>query len=275
MSIIVQLSDTHFGTELPQVMNAVKRSIAEIGPDVIIISGDITQRARPGQFKDAAEFLAALPAKVKFVIPGNHDIPLFNIPLRIFSPYSNYLKEFHMRKGIWQHGDTTFIGYDATSIWRHTRGKLLEAEIIENITRARGKMTPGGILIACVHQPLDVAWPQDAENILVNAAHTAQLFATHGVDLVMSGHVHVPIITTTAASFSGLQRHFILSGAGTAISRRTRPGAPNSFNIIETTSGESGNNISVTLMEYQADTDRFTQRSKKIFAQNGSGWRMI
>ena len=94
MSLVLHLSDTHFGTEQSEVCEALLHLALEVRPDVVILSGDITQRARREQFAAARRFLETLAAPVKLVIPGNHDIPLFNLAARLFNPYGNYRRAF-------------------------------------------------------------------------------------------------------------------------------------------------------------------------------------
>lgn len=268
MSTIIQLSDTHFGTEVQKVMHAVERSVNEIRPNIITITGDITQRARPSQFQAANAFLKRLPADIRFVIPGNHDIPLFHLPQRLISPYRNYTKAFGLREGIWYHQHIALIGYNATNRWRHTRGKLFDDDVIDYAIRARAHVGPRGIVIACAHQPLATAWPEDDDNVLIHAPQTAELFAACHVDMVLSGHVHVPIIETTHEKFPELSPHFILCGAGSAISHRIRPGAPNSFNVIRA----DDDGIHVILMEYDAMAERFNAQSAYHFVRVEQGW---
>lgn len=273
MTVIVHLSDTHFGTEVAEVVRAVEQAVLAIKPDIVTISGDVTQRAHADQFKLASAFLEALPADLRFVIPGNHDIPLFNIPLRMTDPYYHYSQIFGLREGIWCHDNIGIIGYDATSRWRHTRGYIPDATLIRHIKEARAKLKPGAILVACAHQPLVVALPEDQENVLIHAQRTAELFAEHQVDLVLSGHVHMPIITTTQEAFPTLSRHFVLSGAGTAVSYRTRSGAPNSFNVIRISPEGHAPAIAITLMEYQQASQQFTAKVEKRFSLTTAGWR--
>lgn len=275
MTILAHLSDTHFGTELPKVAAAVERALLALKPDIVTITGDLTQRARPSQFRATKAFLDGLPADLKFVIPGNHDIPLFNLPLRLLDPYSNYTPVFGLREGVWCHDDIGIIGYNATSRWRHTRGKLMEQTIREHVTFARSQLKPGALLVACAHQPLAVALPQDQENVLVDAPHVATIFADNGVDVVLSGHVHMPLITTTETRFPNLKRHFVLSGAGTAVSHRTRPGAPNSFNVIHLEGSGEGASIAIDLMEYQANDEQFARTSTSTFTLRSNGWKQL
>jgi 3',5'-cyclic AMP phosphodiesterase CpdA len=271
MTILVHLSDTHFGTQVPAVVAAVQAAVMTIKPDIVTISGDITQRARPDEFRQAKQFLEGLAAHVTFVIPGNHDIPLFNIPLRLFNPYYHYSRVFGERDGVWCVDNIGLIGYNATSRWRHTRGLMLEADLVARIEQARSRLKPGALLIACAHQPLAVAWPEDAENRLINHAYVAEAFAKYGVDLVLSGHVHVPLIETSHRAFPALPRHFILSGAGTAVSCRTRPGAPNSFHVVEITRG-AVSGIRLTLMEFDAVSQAFHSTLSRQFFSSPAGW---
>lgn len=272
MTLIAHLSDTHFGTEVPEVVAAVQQALLTARPDIVLISGDITQRAHSSQFLAAKAFMDALPADIKFVIPGNHDIPLFNLPLRMAAPYSTYSHIFGLREGVWCHGDVGIIGYDATDRFRHTRGRLSKNQLATHIARARSQLKPGAILVACAHQPLVTAWPEDQENILIDASETAEIFAANGVDAVLSGHVHVPLIATTQTAFPSLSRHFVLSGAGTAVSHRTRPGAPNSFNLIQIAASATPA-ITITLMEYAAPA--FYTKSETRFGLSPAGWQVL
>lgn len=273
MTIIVQLSDTHFGTEVPEVVSALKASLEALQPDIIIVSGDITQRARLDQFKAAADFISHLPAQVKFMIPGNHDIPLYNVIQRLFNPFKNYQHVFGTRENLYKSDEVVIIGLDATSRWRHTRGKLLKKQITRFMNQADRKSHPG-IVMVCAHQPLAYAKPVDAENLLINAADTAQLFADNGVDIVLSGHVHFPLITTIAEQYPSVRPPFVLSGAGTATSYRIRRGAPNSYNVIRT-GIQPKTSLSIQLVEYDKDTKLFHEKTQKQFEKNTDGWREI
>ena len=94
MRTIAHISDIHFGRIDPPIVEAIVADISSMSPSLVVISGDLTQRARAGQFRDAAAFLARLP-KPQLVVPGNHDIPLFDVFSRFFSPLGNYRKIHH------------------------------------------------------------------------------------------------------------------------------------------------------------------------------------
>ncbi len=276
MTKIIHISDTHFGTEIPAVVSAIKKTIQNIQPDIILLTGDVTQRATQSQFKGAADFMDSLTAKVKLVIPGNHDIPLHNIFSRLFTPYRNYMRYFGVKENIYCSKDLGIIGYDATDIFRHTRGKLNGSTLIDKIKQARKSLNSDAILIACAHQPLVTAWPQDSHEVLIHAQKTAELFSEHKIDMVLSGHVHVPLITTTIQAFPKLKNHFMLVGAGTAISHRTRPDAPNSFNLIDVSS-DKNSAVKVTQFYFDDISQQFISSPDDTvnFVNQQNGWNVL
>ena len=89
MKTIAHLSDLHFGREDPAVVAGVVRELEIRKPSLVAVSGDLTQRARTGQFRAARAFLDRLPAPI-VVVPGNHDIPLFNVFARWLAPLGGY-----------------------------------------------------------------------------------------------------------------------------------------------------------------------------------------
>src|SRR5690606_26580013 len=93
MTCVLHISDTHFGTEFPDVVEALVALARDQAPELVVLGGDITQRARRGQFEAAGRFVARLPAPV-LAVPGNHDIPLFNLLARWRAPYGGYRRIF-------------------------------------------------------------------------------------------------------------------------------------------------------------------------------------
>lgn len=268
MTVIVQLSDTHFGTEVGEVVSAAKTAVHEIAPDLIVLSGDITQRARAAQFRAARQFMSELPAAPQLFIPGNHDLPLYNVPARMLSPYGHYRRHFGACDQVWCNDEVGVIGIDATSRFRHTRGKLLFHQVTRLVENTRRTLAPGAILVACIHQPLQTAWPEDDHNLLINTDATARLLSRLGIDVMLSGHVHVPLLTTTRKNFPWLPRHFILGGAGTALSHRIRRGVPNSFNVLRIEQGR----LALVEHRFDSETKRFIASPALGFYQGDDGW---
>ena len=86
MSVVLQVSDTHFGTEQPVVVEALVQLVHAQRPDLVVLSGDITQRARRRQFRAASVFVERLAVPKTLVLPGNHDMPFFNLALQEQTP---------------------------------------------------------------------------------------------------------------------------------------------------------------------------------------------
>jgi 3',5'-cyclic AMP phosphodiesterase CpdA len=271
MTLIVQISDTHFGTEVPAVVAALRSTIDELRPDVVALCGDITQRGRHGQFEAAADFFKSLPARHRLAIPGNHDIPLLNVLTRAFSPYGDYERSFGEREPLWFNDDLALIGFDATDPRRHKDGKLVIERIAPVLEKVRAQ-SGERVLVVCAHQPLHTTWEKDRKQVLIEATATAKVFAEHRVDLVLSGHVHVPMIMSTSAPFPALQRHFVLSGSGTALSYRTRRGVPNSFNTLGIEARSDARCVVITQYDFQATEQTFQAVRKASFCLGAAGW---
>ncbi|KRB92724.1 metallophosphoesterase family protein [Noviherbaspirillum sp. Root189] len=274
MTVIAHLSDPHFGTEIPAVVDALQAALHALQPDLVIVSGDMTQRARKHEFRSARNFLDRLKVPAIMVIPGNHDIPLFNVVARALTPYRNYCDAFGAPCGMWTDTDTIVMALDSTNPARHTRGKLRTGQLADLASRIPPSMTPR-LRIACAHQPLHTAWLEDQHEVLIDAGNAAAAFAGHDIDIVLSGHVHVPLVTTTREAFPELRRHFILSGAGTAVSHRTRPGAPNSFNVITTCPESAVRSVKVAIWRFNPESGHFAVHQVTQFHLGASGWEPV
>jgi len=275
MTQIVHLSDTHFGTEIPEVVTALKQAVAELKPDIVLLTGDITQRARRQEFQAARDFMDQLASKTRLVIPGNHDIPLFNVFARLLTPYAGYQRAFGDCEFTWCGDGVGIIGFNTTCRLRHTRGALDTEHLTRLVRDIREKIGVDGLLIACVHQPLSTAWPEDHGNVLLDSDAIAHAFSALKVDVVLSGHVHVPLMTSTHAVFPTLGRHFLLAGAGTAVSRRTRPNAPNSFNVITANTATDGTPaIMLTRFDFDINVRKFIARAQMQGICQDGGWQL-
>ncbi|MBY0464748.1 MAG: metallophosphoesterase, partial [Burkholderiales bacterium] len=129
MSVLLHLSDTHFGTEQPQVVEALVALAAQQRPDVVVLSGDITQRARPVQFQAAKRFVDRLGAPV-LAIPGNHDLPLFDLWARLTCPYGRFATVFGAdMEPVHASPDWLVLGVNTTRAWRHRHGAVSAAQV--------------------------------------------------------------------------------------------------------------------------------------------------
>lgn len=232
MTSLIQISDTHFGTEQAEVLEALVRLVHRQAPDLVVLSGDITQRARRVQFRAARTFVDRLNVSATLVIPGNHDIPLFNLVARWSDPYGNYSEVFGANlEPEFESEDLLVLCVKTTRRYRHKNGEV-STEQINRVARRLGQATKRQIRIVVTHQPVHVMETEDEGNLLRGHANAIRVWADAGADLVLGGHIHLPYVRALHLERDGLARRLWAVQAGTAISRRLRRGTANSVNLI-------------------------------------------
>jgi 3',5'-cyclic AMP phosphodiesterase CpdA len=232
MSLVLQISDPHFGTEQPPVVEALVRLVRDQAPTLVVLSGDITQRARRRQFRAARAFVDRLGAPAVLAIPGNHDIPLFNLAARLFTPYANHCREFGSDlEPIFYSDHLLVIALNTTRIYRHTDGEVSAGQIAR-VARRLERATPGQLRVVVMHQPVAVTRVQEEANLLHGRAAAVRSWAHAGADLILGGHIHLPYILPLHEQFAGLPREVWAVQAGTAVSWRVRHDAGNSVNLL-------------------------------------------
>lgn len=257
MSLVLHLSDTHFGTKQPEVSASLLRLAKEVRPDIAILSGDVTQRARRSQFSDAQDFLNKLAAPVKLVIPGNHDIPLFNLAARLFNPYGNYRRVFGQElEPQFSSSDLLVIGINTTRPWRHKDGEV-SAHQIERVSQQLKRALPQQLRIVIVHQPVYVERESDHANLLHGHKDAIKAWAEAGAELILSGHIHLSYVHNLKDSLQNLPRPIWTASAGTAISKRVRDGEPNSVNLIHYDQTQLPHRCKVDQLDFDASSSRF------------------
>ncbi len=227
MSVLLHLSDTHFGTEQPRVVAALVALAAQQRPDVVVLSGDITQRARTCEFRAAKGFVDRLGAPV-LAIPGNHDIALLDLWARLTRPYERFATVFGPDLSpVYDSPDLLVIGVNTTRARRHKHGEVSGSQIAR-VTKLLAAASREQLRVVVVHQPVAVPLAREQPNLLRGHADATRAWAAAGADLVLGGHIHLPF----TLPLEGLKRRLYVVQAGTAISSRTRPGVPNSVNVL-------------------------------------------
>lgn len=230
MSVLLQVSDPHFGTERTPVVEALVALAAHLRPDLVVLSGDITQRARAEQFSAARAVMDRLGAPL-LALPGNHDIALFDLWSRFVQPYARYSAAFGTNLApVFTSNDLLVIGVNTTRARRHKDGEVSSAQI-DTVAQQLRHATAEQLRVVVVHQPIDVMRPQDLTNRLHNHAAAQRAWAAAGADVVMGGHIHLPYVMP----LPGLARAMWAVQAGTAVSSRVRSGVPNSVNVLRWT----------------------------------------
>ncbi len=232
MTLLLQISDTHFGTERPPVLRALQQFVQVQRPDTVLLSGDITQRARTAQFKAARAFMDQLGVSRSLVIPGNHDIPLFHLGARLFSPYRHFCREFGPElEPVIDTPALLVLGLNTTRWYRHKNGEVSD-EQVERVARRLAGAAPAQLRVIVVHQPVAVTEHIDDTNLLRGRERAVQRWSEAGADLILGGHIHLPFVIDLTQRWPALPRHLWAVQAGTALSSRVRGDIGNSMNLV-------------------------------------------
>ena len=227
MSVLLHIADTHFGTEQRPVVEALVALAARQRPDLVVLAGDVTQRARPAQFRAAKAFVDRLGAPV-LAVPGNHDIALFDPWARLARPYARWAEVFGADlEPVHASAELLVVGVNTTRAWRHKHGEVSAAQI-DRVAGLLAAASPRQLRVVVVHQPLAVTEARDRTNLLRGHGDAVRTWAAAGADLLMGGHIHLPY----TMALPGWARELWVVQAGTAVSSRTRRGVPNSVNIL-------------------------------------------
>jgi 3',5'-cyclic AMP phosphodiesterase CpdA len=231
MTRALQISDPHFGTEQPEVVTALQVLIADLQPEVVLLSGDVTQRARRAQFEAARRFMQQLPCPV-MAVPGNHDIPLFNLLARFTNPYGNYRRVFgNDLEPEYESDGLLVLGVNSTRASRHKDGEVSVdqvARIAERLRRAR----PEQLRVVMQHHPVKAVAETDVSNLLIGREQAVPAWVDAGMDLLIGGHIHLPYVWPIQGEAGEASRRAWTAQAGTATSDRLRGDIPNSVNLI-------------------------------------------
>jgi 3',5'-cyclic AMP phosphodiesterase CpdA len=231
---IAHLSDLHFGRDDPAAVAGLLTDLEGLRPDLVVVSGDLTQRARRAEFGAARRFLRSLPAPV-VAVPGNHDIPLFDLPRRLAAPRARYLLAIDTVAAR-QHRDdeVAVLGLDTTRHLAWRSGAVPARELRRLADWAREQ--DGRLRIVVAHHPF-AARPGGRHAPVRRAAATVRALAEAGVEVLLTGHQHTGWHGESATLVEGRQHALLVVEAGTATSRRRRGGEPNSYNLLDVERG--------------------------------------
>lgn len=257
MTRIVHLSDPHFGTVPQGLGERLAACVAGLSPDVVVLSGDLTQRALPGQYRAAGRFLSELGGQV-LVVPGNHDAPLWNLFARVFDPWRNW-RRFVARplEAVVEADGAVVIGLNSANprVWKD--GRVTEAQLDglrDAARRARGRR-----LVLALHHP--PAPPEGERPSLAGAAELVAVCQEIGVEMVLSGHLHF-----THAAPVPWARDILAVQAGTCLSSRMRNDG-NAFTVLDLVP------VGVTVTHHRLAADgRFVADASTMWRRGAEGW---
>ena len=262
MRRVLHVSDLHFGTEQLPVVEALLALIHLLRPDAVLMSGDITQRARTSQFRRAAEFVRLLGCPA-LCVPGNHDLPLYNLWGRFFNPYGQYRRWMCADlEPVWQNPFFMVVGVNTTHPRRHKNG-VVSTQQIAQVSSTLAAATPGQVRIVMAHHPVRAAVPADRANLLIGRDQAVPAWLDAGADIILGGHIHLPYCLPLQGSLPGQRSGWVVQ-AGTAVSHRLRGNVPNSVNLI---ARASDNTLCDTCFAERWDFDPHRQRFNAVDRQ--------
>jgi 3',5'-cyclic AMP phosphodiesterase CpdA len=260
MRTIVHLSDIHFGKVNEAILSPLLQTIAALEPDIIVVSGDFTQRATKNQFAAAHQFIKKLPQVTQIFVPGNHDQPLFNLFDRVRDPLKKYR---HFITSDTEPGyaddEVMILGINTTRRSRMTDG-MINRKQIERIEREFAAAHPKIVKIIVSHHPFDMPEGFPAWRLVARAPLAMQAFAKAGVDVFLAGHFHKKYVGSTASRYKIENHGALVVQSGTSASIRTR-NEPPSFNVLSI----DASTISVSHHVWNPSTLVFEQSPEEKF----------
>jgi len=229
MRRIVHLSDLHFGRIDPAVLEPLRDAVTAAGPDLIALSGDFTQRARRTQFAAAREFIDTLQSP-KLMVPGNHDVPLWNVARRFLTPFTRY-KAFISENLEPEYVDDEIIvvGVNTARSFTHGEGRINARQVDRIVTRLAAA-TPSLVRVVVTHHPFDLPPGVQERRLLGRARMAMARLAKANADLFLSGHLHLSHTSHSVERYKIEGHSALIVQAGT-VSLRGRGEQP-SFNVL-------------------------------------------
>jgi 3',5'-cyclic AMP phosphodiesterase CpdA len=266
MRTIVHLSDLHFGRHDERIIGPLVERITSIRPDLIAVSGDLTQRARRGQFQHASMFLDRLRFPL-LVVPGNHDVPLFNLAARFLDPFGGYRRWINPDlEPAYIDDEVAVIGLNsARALMTGGRGRLNMRQIDAAVERLR-PLSPAPIKVIVTHHPFDLPEGLPPVHLVGRASIAMQHFAAAGADLFLAGHLHVSHVGHTADRYNIAGHSALVVQAGT-LSTRGR-GELNTFNVLRIARPE----MAVERYSWETGSQAFDQTFAGRFRHTAEGW---
>jgi 3',5'-cyclic AMP phosphodiesterase CpdA len=231
---LLHISDVHFGPpHLPELAEKILELAERRRPDLVIVSGDLTQRAKPEQFRQARRFVDRF-AVPSLVVPGNHDVPLYRFWERSLRPFGAYKKHFAKElEPVWRDDELLVVGINTAHGWTVKEGKVRLARLRE-MARLVADAPPEIFKVIVAHHHLTPPPRFGTQTVAENAFEAIRAFSEAGIDLVLSGHQHQTYLATSEEFYPTGGRPVLILHAGTTTSSRGRGSEAdtNSFNWV-------------------------------------------
>ena len=268
MRTIVHLSDLHTGRLHRDVEAPLVIAIREARPDLVVLSGDLTQRATVVQFREARAILDALGTRT-LTIPGNHDVPLWNVAARFLAPLSRYRRYIDADLSpVFQDEEMIVAGVNTARSLTWGEGRI-SARQVDGLLQRLAAAPPDATRIIVTHHPFDLP-PGVREQRLVGRARMAMArLATAGADLFLSGHLHLSHVSHSAERYRIAGHSALIVQAGT-VSVRGRGEEP-SFNVLRLERGR----LTIDRYVWDPALRNFVEVAAGAYQRGPDGWARI
>lgn len=269
MKTIAHISDLHFGTVDPDAADGLIADLNRINPNLVINSGDFTQRARRAQYRSAAAYMNRLP-KPQISVPGNHDVPLFDLFRRFISPLGRY------RKFISEDLSPRFVNDGLTVVGINTARSLtwkngrISVEQIAEVEKVFSELPDSHFRIVVMHHPfIPPPGRKDSGVAIVGRAGRAlEMLERCQVDLLLAGHLHHGYTGDVRTYYPSSKRSIMVAQAGTAISKRVR-NETNSYNLIHL----ENDRVEIVIRRWNPSGFYFENAGKAAFVSENGHWK--
>jgi 3',5'-cyclic AMP phosphodiesterase CpdA len=266
MRTLVHLSDLHFGRVDALLLDPLHDLVHRLAPDLVVVSGDLTQRARSEQFEAARAWLDTLPGP-QIIVPGNHDISLYNVFRRFLQPLDRYRRYItDDLEPVYKDEEIAVLGVNTARSLTFKDGRV-NLEQVARIRTELQQLGPEVTRIVVTHHPFDLPENVDERQLVDRAPMAMRVFAECGVDLLLSGHLHTSHAGSTAQRYRISEYAALVVQAGTATSTRAR-GEVNSFNVIRV----EPERVEVDRYGWDAIGMAFTLTRTESFIRSGNVW---
>lgn len=266
MGTIVHLSDMHFGRVDPRLVDPLIRAVETVAPDLVAVSGDLTQRARRSQFLQARMFLNRLSFPM-LVVPGNHDVPLFNLAARALDPYGGYRRHIQQDlQPVFESEQMIAVGLNSARAFPfHGGGRLGHSQVARAAARLKSA-AEDAIRIVVTHHPFDLPDTHGDEHLVGRSGMAMQQLAAAGADVFLAGHLHVSHVGHSARRYQIAGHSALVVQAGT-MSTRGR-GEPSTINVLRVAPTQ----IEIERYSWDEGAGAFRVTWNGTFRRTDNGW---
>ena len=266
MRTLVHLSDLHFGRVDEALLDPLRELVHRIAPDVVVVSGDLTQRAKSEQFEAARAWLDTLPGP-QIIVPGNHDISLYNVFRRFLQPLTRYKRYItDDLDPIYVDSEIAVLGVNTARSLTFKDGRV-NKEQVASIKAQLAGLDKDVTRVIVTHHPFDLPLTADDDDLVDRAPMAMEAFAECGVDILLSGHMHTSSSKSTADRYQFGEYAALVVQAGTATSTRGR-GETNSFNVVKV----APDLVEVERYGWDVITSSFSLMKVEKFFRSGNIW---